>query len=126
MDRQKGSGSPWTATACKNEEAIEDLVCSQEDQPGTHMHPMDIAKELDISNSPIHRIIKTEGIKQFKRFKTFYINYATGTRLTLSMFLFYKIEDFIGYFKEAIIFKIRHMLSLLHEGESCKVSRSSS
>ena len=39
MERQKGSGCPRRATTRENEEALEDLICSQEDQPGTHMHP---------------------------------------------------------------------------------------
>ena len=67
-------------TTHKNNEAVEDLVCSQEDQPVTHMHPRDIAKELGIVHSFVCMKIKTKGIKQFKHLTTPYMNDATRTK----------------------------------------------
>ena len=37
MERQKGSGCPITATTKENEELVEELICSQEEAPGTHV-----------------------------------------------------------------------------------------
>ena len=79
-DSQKGSGRSWTTTTLENEEAVADLVCVQEDQRGTHIHPRSIAKELDISRSSVRRIIKNKGIKQFKQFKAQYMNDTKRTR----------------------------------------------
>ena len=44
------------------------------------MHPQDITKELNISHSSVHRIVKAKVIKQFKCLKTPYMNDATRTR----------------------------------------------
>ena len=42
MERQKGSGCPRTATTAENEEAVEEMVCSQDDHPENHVPPKDI------------------------------------------------------------------------------------
>lgn len=55
-------------TTHQNDETVEDLVCSKEDQPGTFMQPKDTEK-LNISHFFVSRIIKTKGIKQFKHLK---------------------------------------------------------
>ena len=80
MDRQKGSGRPRTVTTREYEEAVVDLVCSQEDQRVTHMYPRDTAKKLDMPHSFVGRIIKTKDIKQFERLKKPYMNYAARKR----------------------------------------------
>ena len=77
IGRQEGSGRPETATTYKSEESVEDLVCPQEDNLWTHIYPRDIARELNISHSPVRKVIKTKGIKQFRRIKTYYINETT-------------------------------------------------
>lgn len=70
MDRKKGSGRPKTATTEENADATEELICSQEEQPGTHVAPRGIKRRLGISRSSVKRVIKNRGINQFKRMKT--------------------------------------------------------
>ena len=70
MDRKKGSGRPRTATCTENENLMEEMICSQEDQPGTHVPPSGIAKELRVSESSVRRMVKRKGYKNYKRMKT--------------------------------------------------------
>ena len=62
---KKDSGRPRTATTPENEEAVEEMICSQDDHPGPHVPPKDIAKRLKISQSSVRRMTKRKGIKQF-------------------------------------------------------------
>ena len=80
MKRQKGSGRPITVTTPENEAAVEDLICSQEESPGTHLSPRNIASELNISHTSVRRMVKRKGMKAFKRVKTPQMNDATRTR----------------------------------------------
>ena len=80
MERQKGSGRPRTGTTRENEEAVEEMICSQKNHSGTHVPPKDIAEGLSISQSFVRRMIKRKPMKQFKRIKTPYINSATLKR----------------------------------------------
>lgn len=52
----------------------------KEDQAGNNMHLKDTVEVIEISDSSVRRLIKTKGIKQFKRLKTPYIIYATRAR----------------------------------------------
>ena len=52
MTRKEGSGRPRTATCPENEEKVEEMICSQ-DEPGTHVSPSGIAKELKVSESSV-------------------------------------------------------------------------
>ena len=70
MKRQKGSGCSITVTTPENEAAVEDLICSQEESPGTHSSPRNIADELNISHTWVRRMVKRKGMKAFKRVKT--------------------------------------------------------
>ena len=70
MDRRPGSGRPRTATTAENEELAEDLICSQEESPGSHMSPREIEKHTGISRSSVRRIVKRKVLKQFRRLKT--------------------------------------------------------
>ena len=38
MDRRPGSGRPVTVTAEENEELVGDLICLQEENPGTQLY----------------------------------------------------------------------------------------
>ena len=40
------------------------MISSQEDHPGTHVPPKDIAKGLKMSQSSVQRMIKRKEIKQ--------------------------------------------------------------
>ena len=42
MDQRPGSGRPVTVTTEENEELVGDLICSQEENPGTHFSPREI------------------------------------------------------------------------------------
>ena len=64
MERQKGSGRPVSATPPENQDAVEDLVCSQEDAPGTHVTPNNIAKMLKISVRSVRRMVKENDCRQ--------------------------------------------------------------
>ena len=77
MERQKGSRRPRTATTPGKEEALEEIICSQEGHFETHVLPKDIAEEWKISQSSIRRMIEIKRIKQFKRLKTLYMNDVT-------------------------------------------------
>ena len=82
LEKQKGSGHSRTATTPENEESVEEMICSQEDLPETHVPPKDISEGLKISQSSVRRMIKRKGIKQFKHLKTPYMNYVTRKRST--------------------------------------------
>lgn len=79
MARQNGSGRPRTATCPENEEKVEEMICSQE-EPGTHLSPNEIAKELNISHMSVRRMVRRKGYKQFKRIKTPHMNDGTRQR----------------------------------------------
>ena len=49
---------------------IEDLICSQEEKPGSHMSPREIEKHTSISRSSVRRVVKKKGLRQFKRLNT--------------------------------------------------------
>ena len=70
MDRRAGSGRPWTTVAEENEEMIEDLICSQEEKPRSHMSPREIEKNTGISRSSVRRMVKKKGLRPFKSLKT--------------------------------------------------------
>ena len=46
MERKKGSGRPRSARTTENESFVEEMICSQEDEPGTHASPREITREL--------------------------------------------------------------------------------
>ena len=80
MERKKGSGRPRSARTPENEAYVEEMICSQEDQPGTHETPRKIAEEIEISHSSVCRIVRDKGYNQFKRLKTPQMNEATRKR----------------------------------------------
>ena len=70
MIRKKGSGRPVTVTTEENQELVEELICSQEEQPHTHQAPRKIEETTGIPRTSVWRIVKSKGISQFKRVKT--------------------------------------------------------
>ena len=52
--------------------------CSQEDFPGIHKSPREIARNFGISRSSVRGLVKRRKINQFKRMKTPHMN--NGTR----------------------------------------------
>ena len=57
MERKKGSGRPRTARTEENEETVEELIMSQEDEPHSHLAPRQIEKSEVISRSSVVRIV---------------------------------------------------------------------
>ena len=49
--RKEGSGRPDDATNAENTMIVEDLIQSQEDQPGTHFSQRQIATQVDVSEN---------------------------------------------------------------------------
>ena len=80
MERRPGSSRPVTVTIEKNEELVEDLICSQEENLGTHLSPRKIEKVSSISRTSVRRMVKRRGLKQFKRVKTPKMSSATQQR----------------------------------------------
>ena len=79
-ERRKGSGRPVTAKTEENASIFEELVCSQEDEPGTHNSIRQIAPRISISKSSIHRLIKKKNLRYYKRLKTPQMNSACRKR----------------------------------------------
>ena len=48
-DRKKGSGRPVTATTEENGDLVEELICSQEEDPGSNSSIRQIAPQLSIA-----------------------------------------------------------------------------
>src|SRR5207248_6716059 len=58
VNRKPGSGRPKTARTEENIAAVHDMICSQEDKPGTSRSSRDIAKELNIDARSVRMIAK--------------------------------------------------------------------
>ena len=80
MDRRPASVRPVTFTTEENEELVGDLICSQEENPGTHLSLRKIEKFTGISRTSVRRMVKRRGLKQFKRVKTPRMSSATQQR----------------------------------------------
>lgn len=69
-ERQAGSGRPRSARSEENIQVVRDEIVSQEDAPGTHATPSEIAKHMDISESSVRRIAREDlNLKPFKLLK---------------------------------------------------------
>ena len=75
-ERRKGSGRPVTATTEENASIFEELVCSQENEPGTHNSIRKIAPRISFSKSSVHRLVKKKNLHCYKRLKTPQMNSA--------------------------------------------------
>ena len=58
MKRRPGSGRPRSTITPENEEIVEQLICSQEESPGTHMSPREIERHTGKKRSSIVRMVK--------------------------------------------------------------------
>ena len=79
-ERPKGSGRPVTATTEENASIFEELVCSQEDEPGTHNSIREITPRISISKSSVHRLVKKKNLYCYKGLKTHQMNSACRNR----------------------------------------------
>ena len=69
-DRRKGSGRSVTATTEENASILEELVYSQEDEPGTHNPIKQMAPWISISKSSVHHLVKKKNLHCYKCLKT--------------------------------------------------------
>src|SRR5580692_386201 len=56
-DRKPGSGRPRSARTEENVNAVEELIMSQDSQPGTHSSIREIAREVGVSAATMHNIV---------------------------------------------------------------------
>ena len=61
-ERRKESGQSVTATTEENASIFQELVCSQEDEAGTHNSIRQIAPWILISKSSVHRLVKKKSL----------------------------------------------------------------
>ena len=66
--RRKGTGTTVSAINEENAEIVDELILSQEEQPGTHLSIREIAPILGISKSSVHRMVKKKKLRA--RFKS--------------------------------------------------------
>lgn len=67
-DRKKGSGGRRTVRTDVNIEAVENLILSQESEPGTHRTIREITRETNISKSTVYNIVSRDlKLKCFKK-----------------------------------------------------------
>ena len=52
-ERNLGSGRPRSVRTQTNIELVRELICSQEDAPGTHKSPREISRETGISHMSV-------------------------------------------------------------------------
>ena len=68
IDWCAGSGRPRSARTVANVDIVADLVQSQDDQPHSHLTVREISREIDISRSCVHDIVKKDlNLKCLKR-----------------------------------------------------------
>lgn len=60
VERATGSGRPRSMRTEENIETVNELVQSQEDRPQSHRTVRQIAREIKISRSSVHNIIKKD------------------------------------------------------------------
>ena len=67
---EPGSGRPRSVRTEENIENIGDMILSQEDHPGTHKTPTEIADELEISGRSMKRFIEEDlQVRPLKKIK---------------------------------------------------------
>ena len=60
VERKVGSGRPKSARSIDNITKVQELICSQEDQPGTSKSTRQAASEIGISATSVRRIAKMD------------------------------------------------------------------
>lgn len=81
INRKQGSGRRKTVRTEENIEHVSDLICSQENRPGTSKSLRQIAKDLKISHQSVHRIAKKDlKLTSFRRVPAQVLSDATKTK----------------------------------------------
>ena len=94
-ERRKGCGQPVTAAAEENASIFEELVCSQEDEPGTPNSIRQIAPRMSISKSSVHCLVKKKNLHCSKRLKTPQMNSACCKRKLLQRFSIHSLPRLV-------------------------------
>jgi hypothetical protein len=58
--RKPGSGKKRTARTAENVSSVEELILSQENEPGTHRTVRQISREIGIPKTVVHKIISND------------------------------------------------------------------
>lgn len=89
VNRKVGSGRPRSARTAENIATVQDLICSQEDEPGTSKSTRQVAAEVGISQGSVMTIAKRDlNLSAFKRIPVQVISEAVKhKRLTRSQAL---------------------------------------
>ena len=78
VDRKMGSGRPKSARSASNIAKVQQVICSQEDAPGTSKSTRQVAAEVGISRRSVGRIAKHDlQLSSFKRMPVQVITNAT-------------------------------------------------
>ena len=80
VDRKMGSGRPKSSRSAKNIAKVQQLICSQEDEPGTSKNTRQVAAEVGISRRSVGRIAKHD--LQLSSFKRMPVQLITDARKT--------------------------------------------
>jgi len=81
VDRKKGSGRPKSARSINNIDKVQQLIYSQEDEPGTSRSTRQVAAEVGISQRSVVRIAKHDlKLTSFKRMPVQVITDATKSK----------------------------------------------
>jgi hypothetical protein len=81
VERKAGSGRPKSARSVDNIARVKDLICSQEEEPGTSKSTRQIAAEVSISQASVRTIAKVDlKLSSFKRIPVQVINDATKAK----------------------------------------------
>lgn len=93
--RKPGSGRPKTVRNATNIAAVNELICSQDDHPGTSQSTRQIAQQLKMSRTSVRRIAKVDlHLQAFKRMPVQVLNTATKTkRLTRCSNLLLRVKS---------------------------------
>lgn len=65
--RKTGSGRPKTVCTEENKDRVEELIQSQEENPGSHKSLREVASDLEVSKSSVQRMAKSRDLQPFKR-----------------------------------------------------------
>ena len=60
LGRKSGSGRPKTARTIANIDVVQELICSQEGQPGTSLSTRQIAQQIGICEASVRNIVKQD------------------------------------------------------------------
>ena len=79
--RKVGSGRPRTVRTAEIIEKVDEMLCSQDDQPGTGKSRRQLSRQLQISRSSVYFIAKNDLIlKSFKRVGVQLLSEATKAK----------------------------------------------